>query len=155
MPFSGGCQTKIICTVCTLRETIDLTSYFVSKVRTKPDASHWHFNPIGWSFNRALMHKGCFRLHLSQPWPSDQWIKRYRMKVPPAWIGKRTMRAPWVHRRTISHLSRTIYRWWLGGWKVSWHHRMNMWCLLCRLLDYFIWSLCFSGWPWFLCWSIS
>jgi hypothetical protein len=58
LPFGVGWQTKCI--------------------YTKPDASHWLFKPIGWTFNRALMHIVRFSLHLSQPWP---WIKRYRMEV--------------------------------------------------------------------------
>jgi hypothetical protein len=78
------------------------------------------------------MHKGCFRLH--RPWPFDQLIKRYGMEVPPVWIDKRTMHVPWVHHRTISYLNRTIYRRWIGEWKVSYHHRMNRRGLLRRLL---------------------
>jgi hypothetical protein len=48
------------------------------------------------------------------------------------------MYAPWVHRRTIPHLNRTIYRRRLDGWKVSWHHRMNRRCLLRRLPGRFV-----------------
>jgi hypothetical protein len=150
LPFGGGWRTKSICTASTLQETIDLTSYFVLKVRIKPDASHQLFKPIGWSFNRALMHKGRFRLHLSRPWPSDQWIKRYRMEVPAAWIDKGIMHVPWVHHCTIPYLNKTIYRRWVGGWNVSWHHRMNRRCLLCHLLGCLIRPFCFSGQPGFL-----
>jgi hypothetical protein len=51
-------------------------------------------------------------------------------------------------------LNRTIYRR-VGGWKASWHHRMNRRCLLHRLLGRFVRSFCFSWWPWFLCWPIT
>jgi hypothetical protein len=84
-PHFGGCwRIKSICTASTPQKTIDLISYLVPEVRTKHDASHWLFNPIRWSFNRALMHKDYFGLHLSRPWSSDQWIKRYRMEVSPS-----------------------------------------------------------------------
>jgi hypothetical protein len=64
-----------------LWETIVLTSHLVPELRTKHDASHRFLNSIGWSFNGALMHKVCFGLHLSRPWPSDQKTKRYRMEA--------------------------------------------------------------------------
>jgi hypothetical protein len=72
------------------------------------------------------------------------------MEVPLAWIDKGIMHVPWVHRRTIPYLNKTIYRRWVGGWKVSWHHRMNRWCLLCHLLGCLIRPFCFSGQPGFL-----
>jgi hypothetical protein len=131
LPFGGGWQTKSIC--------------------TKPDVSHHLFNPIGWSFNIALRYKSCFRLHLSRSWPSDQWIKRYRMEMPLALIGKGTMHLPRVHCRTIPYLNKTIYHQWVGGWKISWHQWMNRHCLLCCLLGRFIGTFC-SG---FLYWPIA
>jgi hypothetical protein len=39
--FCGAWQTKSTCAI--LRETIDLTSHFVSEVRIQLDASHWLF----------------------------------------------------------------------------------------------------------------
>jgi hypothetical protein len=64
------------------KQEISQVIFFRSK--TKSDASHRLFNPIWWSFNIALMHKGHFRLHLYHPWPSDQWNKRYKMEVSPS-----------------------------------------------------------------------
>jgi hypothetical protein len=155
LPFGEGLKTRSICTTNNLWKTLDLTKSSCSKVRTKHDASHWLYNPIGWSFKRALMHKGHFGLHLSRPWPLDQWIKRYRMGVPPAWIDKGTMHVPWVYCTTIPYLNMTMHRRWVGGWKESWRHRMNRRCLLRRLSGRFIRPFCFSGWPGFLCWPIT
>jgi hypothetical protein len=113
------------------------------------------FNPIWWSFNRAPMHKGRLRLHLSRSRPFDQWIKGNRMEVPPTWIDKGSAHIPWVHHRTIPYLNGTIYQRWVGRWKASWHHRMNRRCLLCRLSSHFVRPFCFSRWQGFHCWPFT
>jgi hypothetical protein len=48
------------------------------------------------------------------------------------------MYVPWVHRRIIPNLNRTIYWRWVGGWKISLYHWMNRRCLLCHLSGRFV-----------------